>query len=98
MDVVVIVIQSVAVVLSFLFIIYMVHQKQSLLCTYLLIYSAAVFLNNSRTEISSIIKSLSFIGCTILEVYAKKEDFTRGFANLIEQKHTKIQISGKSYP
>ena len=46
MDVVVIVIQSVAVVLSFLFIIYMVHQKQSLLCTYLLIYSAAVFLNN----------------------------------------------------
>lgn len=46
MDVLVIVIQSVAVVLSFLFIIYMVHQKQSLLCTYLLIYSAAVFLNN----------------------------------------------------
>ena len=26
------------------------------------------------------------------------EDFTRGFCNLIEQKHTKIQISGKSDP
>ncbi|MBQ9767115.1 MAG: response regulator [Lachnospiraceae bacterium] len=45
MDVVVLVAQLVAVVLSFVFVVYVARQKQSFLCMYLLVYSAAVFLN-----------------------------------------------------
>ncbi|MGN1083820.1 MAG: histidine kinase N-terminal 7TM domain-containing protein, partial [Lachnospiraceae bacterium] len=45
MDILVICFQSLAVILSFFFIIFVVHQRHSLLCSYLLLYSIAVFVN-----------------------------------------------------